>query len=59
VDECNKEELSNKISSDEISDETDAINDSDIKQNDMPKSTEGSRKTNEANLVAIRKSFIN
>jgi len=41
------------------SDETDIANDSDTDEDDAPKSTNESRKTNETNLIEIRESFIN
>jgi len=62
--EYNKEKLHEKelynkiISSDKISDEVDSANNV-TEQNDALESTDESRQTNEANLIEIRKSFIN
>jgi len=59
VDECNKEELCNKITLPAKPDEADFTNDSDSEQDDVPELIDESRKTNEDVTVEIRESFSN
>jgi len=59
VDECNKEELCNKIPLSAKLDEADFANDSDSEQDDVPELIDESRKTNEDGTVKIRESFSN